>query len=75
MQEFKVRLEEAIIGMEDARTELKKLASYVSANMFIDEIVWWMLDIEGKLQTNLGRSWFVLCGANEEDMVELEREA
>jgi hypothetical protein len=75
MQEFKVRLEEAIIGMENARTELKKLASYVSADMFIDEIVWWMLDIEEKLQTNLGRSWSVLCGANEEDMVELEREA
>jgi hypothetical protein len=75
LQEFKVGLEEAIIGMEDARAELKKLASYVSADMFIDEIVWRMLDIEGKLQTNLGRSWSVLCDADEEDMVELEQEA
>jgi hypothetical protein len=39
MHEFKVGLEEAIIGMEDARAELKKLVSYVSADMFIDEIV------------------------------------
>jgi hypothetical protein len=49
-----VELEEDIIGMEDANTELKKLASYVSADMFIDEIVCQMLDIEGKLQTNIG---------------------
>jgi hypothetical protein len=70
-----VGLEEAIIGMEDACAELKKLASYVSADMFIDEIVWRMLDIEGKLQTNFGRSWSALCGADEEDMVELEQEA
>jgi hypothetical protein len=70
-----VELEEDIIGMEDAHTELKKLAPYVSADMFIDEIVCQMLDIEGKLQTNIGRSWSVLCGADEEDMVELEQEA
>jgi hypothetical protein len=70
-----VELEEDIIGMEDANTELKKLASYVSADMFIDEIVCQMLDIEGKLQTNIGWSWSVLCGADEEDMVELEQEA
>jgi hypothetical protein len=75
LQEFKVRLEEAMIGMEDACAKLKKLASYVSADMFIDEIVWRMLDIEGKLQTNLGRSWYFLCGADEQDMVELEQEA
>jgi hypothetical protein len=39
LQEFKVELKEAIVGMEDARAELKKLASYVSADMFIDKIV------------------------------------
>jgi hypothetical protein len=34
-----------------------------------------MLGIEWKLQTNLGRSRYVLCGADKEDMVELEWEA
>jgi hypothetical protein len=56
LQEFKVGLEEAIIGKEDARSELKKFASYVSADMFIDEIVWRMLDIEGKLSHPIFRA-------------------
>jgi hypothetical protein len=53
---MKVRLESAIMGMEDARAELKKLASYVNADMFIEEIVWQMLNIGVKLKTVLGRS-------------------
>jgi hypothetical protein len=49
------------MGMEDLRT-VKKLASYVNADMFIEE-------------TTLGRSWSFLCDADVEDMEELEREA
>jgi hypothetical protein len=56
-------------------TELKKLTSYVNADVFIEEIVWRMLDIGAKLKTVLGHSWSVLYGANKEDMEELEREA
>jgi hypothetical protein len=71
---MKVRLESSIMGMEDARAELKKLASYVNAGVFIEEIVWWELDIDAKLETVLGCSWSVLCGADEEDMEVLQRE-
>jgi hypothetical protein len=39
---------------------------------FVDEIVWRMLDIDTALETVLGQSWVVYCGADEEDMVELE---
>jgi hypothetical protein len=62
-----------VMGMEDAYTELKKLASYVTTDVFIKEIVWRMLDIDMKLETVLGRSWSVLCGTDEEDMEELEQ--
>jgi hypothetical protein len=63
------------MGMEDTCAELKKLTSYVNADMFIEEIVWRMFDIDAKLKTTLGRSWSVLYGADAEDMEELKREA
>jgi hypothetical protein len=43
--------------------------------MFIEEIVWRMLDIDAKLETTLGLSWSFLCDTDVEDMEELEREA
>jgi hypothetical protein len=72
---MKVGLESTIMGMEDVRTELKKLVSYVNADVFIEDIVWRVLDIDAKLETVLGCSWSVLCGADEEDMEMLEQEA
>jgi hypothetical protein len=75
VQELTVDLVSAIMGMEDVCVELKKLVSYVNVDVLIEEIVWRMLNIDAKLETILGRSWSVLCGADAEDMEELEWEA
>jgi hypothetical protein len=45
VKELEQALESAIDGMENSCAQLKKLAPYVTADIFVDEIVWWMLEV------------------------------
>jgi hypothetical protein len=64
-------LESALEGTEEPCTQLKKMADYVTTDMFVDEIVWRLLDIEVMLRKAAGRSWSTYCGAEESDLEEL----
>jgi hypothetical protein len=54
VKELWVGLGSAIMVMENSRAELKKLVAYVTPDVFVDEIVWRMLDIDTTLETILG---------------------
>jgi hypothetical protein len=73
--DLRYELESALEGIEESCAQLKKLADYVTADMFVDEIVWCLLNIEDVLGKAAGRSWSAYCGAEESDMEELELEA
>jgi hypothetical protein len=66
--ELKYGPESAIQGIEESRAQLKKPAEYVRPDMFIDEIVWRLLEAAG-------HGWSAYCGTEESDMEELELEA
>jgi hypothetical protein len=73
--ELKYGLESAIQGIEDSHTQVKKLAEYVNADVLVDEMVWWLLNIEVVLGKAVGCSWSSYCGAEESNMEELKLEA
>jgi hypothetical protein len=74
-EDLQYGLESALEGIEESRAQLKKLADYATTDMFIDEIVCRLLDIEDVLGKAVGCSWSAYCGADESDMEELELEA
>jgi hypothetical protein len=53
VKELELGLQSAFDGMENLRTQLKKLAAYVIADVLVDEIVWRMLDIDALLESVL----------------------
>jgi hypothetical protein len=53
---FQYGLESALEGIEESRAQLKKLADYATTDMFIDEIVCRLLDIEDVLGKAVGCS-------------------
>jgi hypothetical protein len=73
--ELQYGLDSTIQGIENSRAQLKKLAEYVMPDMFIDKIVWRLLDIKAGLGKPACCGWSTYCGAEESHMEELELEA